>query len=183
MAIRIAHAKPGLRLALLRAIKAADGRVAKPWGKLPKGWTEESVKKFWSTMTGDVKHKVTKCMKEMEGKVDDTGAFCGSLADKVEGTTSWRGKEAAASTKHAMIFFADGRSKPVSPANGSDFKLRELQKVVGGLIEVVYLPNNKIMVANEEGLLMRLPPNRSATRLAGHPIVGDVVVMDSDMLR
>lgn len=53
------------------------------WDKLPPGWTQESVQSFWDSLTGDVKHKVTKCMKEMEGKVDDTGAFCGSLGSAV----------------------------------------------------------------------------------------------------
>lgn len=53
------------------------------WENLPKGWTQESVKSMWNTMTGDAKHKITKCMKEMEGKVDNTGAFCGSLASEV----------------------------------------------------------------------------------------------------
>lgn len=66
------------------------GKTAGKWNKLPKGWTDESVRKFWETMTGDVKHKVTKCMKKMEGKVDNTGAFCGSLADKIDGSTDWR---------------------------------------------------------------------------------------------
>jgi hypothetical protein len=66
-------------------------RRAEKWETLPKGWTDESRKKFWSTLTGDVKHKVTKCIKEMEGKggIDDPGAFCAALADRVEGK-SWR---------------------------------------------------------------------------------------------
>jgi len=42
-------------------------------------------------MTGEVKHKVTKCIKDMEGKIDDPGAFCASLADKVEGK-EWRSR-------------------------------------------------------------------------------------------
>lgn len=67
-------------------------RLAKKWEGLPTGWTQESVKKFWDSLTGDVKHKVTKCIKEMDGKVDDPGAFCASARDRVEGT-SWR-KEA-----------------------------------------------------------------------------------------
>jgi hypothetical protein len=45
-------------------------------------------------MTGEVQHKVTKCIKEMEGKIDDPGAFCASLADTIEGNTKWRGKRA-----------------------------------------------------------------------------------------
>jgi hypothetical protein len=53
------------------------------WGNLPEGWTDESVQSFWDSITGDVKHKITKCMKQMEGKVTDTGAFCGSLASQV----------------------------------------------------------------------------------------------------
>lgn len=97
LAIRVAYEHAELRPHILKAIKAASGgKTAAPWtGNLPKGWTQDSVKKFWDTLTGDVKHKVTKCMKEMEGKVDDTGAFCGSLADKATGDTSWRGKKAS----------------------------------------------------------------------------------------
>lgn len=53
------------------------------WENLPKGWTEESAKKFWSSLTGDRKHKITSCIKQMTGKVTDPGAFCGSLASRV----------------------------------------------------------------------------------------------------
>ncbi len=68
---------------LNRMIQAAK------WGKLPKGWTEESVKEFWGSLTGDRKHKVTACIKKMEGtEIDDPGAFCASLADKME--PGWR---------------------------------------------------------------------------------------------
>ena len=62
------------------------------WDNLPKGWTSKSVDSFWNTMVGDAKHKVTKCMKKMDGKIDDTGAFCASLADKVEGK-GWRSEK------------------------------------------------------------------------------------------
>jgi hypothetical protein len=90
-----------IRIACERGlIRRADG---KPWSKLPKGWTDESVDKMWESMTGDVKHKVTKCMEKMKGKVDDTGAFCGSLADKVTGTTKWRGKKAADTVEDVII--------------------------------------------------------------------------------
>lgn len=73
-------------------IEAARNRTAAKgdkWKKMPKGWTDESRKKFWETLTGDRKKKVTACIKKMEGKVDDPGAFCASLADRVEGK-EWR---------------------------------------------------------------------------------------------
>jgi hypothetical protein len=48
------------------------------WSKLPHGWTRESLKEFWGSLTGDAKHKVTKCIKLMDSKVTDPGAFCAS---------------------------------------------------------------------------------------------------------
>jgi len=66
-------------------------RVADKWETMPKGWTDESRKKFWDTLTGGLKHPVKKCIKEMTGKVDDPGRFCGALADRV--IPGWRSKE------------------------------------------------------------------------------------------
>jgi hypothetical protein len=71
-------------------------REGKAWDKLPKGWTEDSVKKFWNSMTGGkgTKHPVSKCIRELEKKgtdIDDPGAFCASLADKME--PGWRSKK------------------------------------------------------------------------------------------
>lgn len=66
--------------------KLRDGRtqiLVEQWKDLPKGWTADSVKSMWGSLTGDRKHKVTACMKKMDGKVDDPGAFCASLARKV----------------------------------------------------------------------------------------------------
>lgn len=98
--IKLASSKPELEDKLLPTIREAmvlpflDGEIktADKWEKMPKGWTNESRKKFWGTLTGGApKHKVTACMKKMEGKVSNTGAFCASLADRVLGTTKWRG--------------------------------------------------------------------------------------------
>lgn len=77
-----------IELRLRRAGLTAQARAlhdveAKPWGELPKGWTQESLRKMWGSLTGDRKHKITACMKKMKGKVDDPGAFCASLARKV----------------------------------------------------------------------------------------------------
>lgn len=73
------------------ALKLAGVKEAKKWQKLPKGWTDESLRKFWDSLTGDVKHRVTKCIKQMEGKVDDPGAFCASAADRVD--PGWRSRD------------------------------------------------------------------------------------------
>lgn len=79
----------GASMALDNARRSVTARTAAKWETMPKGWTNESRKKFWESLTGDVKHKVTKCIKEMDGKVSDPGAFCAALADRVEGK-GWR---------------------------------------------------------------------------------------------
>jgi len=95
----------------VNAVVAGIAKEAIGWSKLPKGWTQESVKKFWKSLTGQAKHKVTKCMKEMKGKFDDPGAFCASLADLVEGTTKWRGKKAMANHTAAGKKLTDKQKK------------------------------------------------------------------------
>jgi len=68
-------------------------RYAKKWKKLPKGWTEESVKKFWKTITKESKdHPVSECIKRMGKRMDNPGAFCAGLADEM--IPGWR-QEAA----------------------------------------------------------------------------------------
>lgn len=89
--IRVAHKsdpKTRARLFPLARKLVALTKQAEGWSKLPKGWTQESVKKFWDKLTGDRKHKVTACIKKMEGKMDDPGAFCASLADMMD--PGWR---------------------------------------------------------------------------------------------
>ena len=83
----------------------------------------------------------------------------------------------------AKVYFTDGSEQEVFPDNGTDFKLNELQAFVGGFIEVVYLMNRDIMVVNEEGALLNLPFNRKASEMAGIPVVGDVLVCNSEMVR
>lgn len=56
------------------------------------------------------------------------------------------------------------------------YELEELQEIVGGYIELVYLPYDGVMVVNEEGLLLNLPYNPKASIYAKRPIVGDVLV-------
>ena len=70
----------------------------------------------------------------------------------------------------------------VIQVDGTTYELEEptlqnLQKVVGGYVEVLNLGSGKYMVVNEEGLLQKLPPNPSASKLWGRGIiVGNVVI-------
>lgn len=63
----------------------------------------------------------------------------------------------------------------VEPKNGSDFQLEELQKFVGGYIEIVRLNDSELLVVDEEGLLKHRPLNVTASRDAGFMVVGDVL--------
>jgi hypothetical protein len=58
------------------------------WHKMPKGWKSKSRKDFFKHLA---KGKVRKCIDKMKDKVDDPGAFCASLKDRVTGRTNWRG--------------------------------------------------------------------------------------------
>lgn len=42
----------------------------------------------------------------------------------------------------AKIIYTDGREVDVTPKNGTDFSLEELQEVVGGYIEIIYVKGN-----------------------------------------
>ena len=64
-------------------------KKGKKWKKLPKGWSDKSRKSYWESLTGKTKHPVSKCIEEMEGHMDDPGAFCAALKDRVEGK-GWR---------------------------------------------------------------------------------------------
>lgn len=59
-------------------------KVTSEWLNYPKGWTKETAKKFWNSITKDRVHKRKACMKAMEGKIDNPGAFCNSLYQMFE---------------------------------------------------------------------------------------------------
>lgn len=53
--------------------------------------------------------------------------------------------------------------------------MEELQSIVNGHFEFVYLPENMIMVVNEEGKLNDLPVNSIATSFV-QPVLKDYIV-------
>jgi hypothetical protein len=60
-----------------------------------------------------------------------------------------------------------------------DTSLESMQKTVGGYIEIVYLPDGRMMVVDEEGLLKNKDLNIVASQLAGQQIVGDVIIAEN----
>jgi len=91
----------------LKGKKAGGENPYVGWDNLPKGWTKESVEKFWGSLTGDHEHKFTECRKKMEGNVDDPDAFCASLKDMMKGTEEWRGKGKGAASTSSRPYSAD----------------------------------------------------------------------------
>ena len=65
----------------------------------------------------------------------------------------------------ATLIKTNGENLEISPLNGTDFQLEELQDYVGGYIEIVNFRNGQIMVVNEDGKGSE-DPNDQATELA-----------------
>ena len=88
----------------------------------------------------------------------------------------------------AKLYKTDGTILEVVPANGTDFQLDELQKMVGGYIEIIPAGEGKIMVLDDEGKLKGKPVNDAATMIfmqAGYYdiIAGDALVCDDEMVK
>lgn len=51
----------------------------------------------------------------------------------------------------SILYTTDGGRRKVTPSNGTDFSLEELQGFVGGYIEIIRLGDNRLVIVNEEG--------------------------------
>jgi len=77
---------------------------------------------------------------------------------------------------YAVLFKADGSLKSIKPKD-KYFTLKELQGLVGGLIELYpKRANNHLVVCNEEGLILGLPRNDLFHKYTGNLLVGDVLL-------
>jgi hypothetical protein len=83
----------------------------------------------------------------------------------------------------ALLLLPSGESRQITSAQGKAFSVDELQHLVGGWIEMVKLPDGRLMCVNEDGKVRNLAYNQQATKLArprlrpGDYIVGAAVVM------
>lgn len=88
------------------------------------------------------------------------------------------------------IVTIEGNITPIEPKNGEDFKLKELQEVVNGYIEIVHLDPDTFMVVNEDGK-SREDVNMIATMIAfqkkairsGDYICGNVLICPEYMVK
>ena len=82
-----------------------------------------------------------------------------------------------------------GEITEITPVNGHDFQLEEVQNLVDGYIEIVHLGEEQIMIINEEGKFNK-SYNPFATAIAQlhgslmreDYICGDVVICPSALL-
>lgn len=69
----------------------------------------------------------------------------------------------------AYVLKTDGSRVDAKPADGKNFTLEEMQKIVGGYIEMPKIRVNgkaATMVCNEDAIAQGLPINHAATDLA-----------------
>ncbi len=93
----------------------------------------------------------------------------------------------------ALLYKTDFSVEEIKPDNGRYFKLEEMQKYVGGLIEIIPLDGegleDKLLVVNEEGKLINLPFNLFATaeweKYYGQTdyVSGDAIICDPKFIR
>ena len=79
----------------------------------------------------------------------------------------------------AKLYRVTGTVETVEPVNKTDFTLEELQKIVGGYIEVVPVFGNKLIVVDEDGRMKNYKHNKTASLLVYGQVIGDIV---GDML-
>ena len=90
--------------------------------------------------------------------------------------------------KSAKIIYTDKGAEDYTPKNGTTFELEEMQKIVGGYIEIVRLNDGRVIIVNEDGLSLNLPVNIEATNILRRDhstteyIVGNAIVCDADMI-
>ncbi|MDR1339393.1 MAG: DUF3846 domain-containing protein [Prevotellaceae bacterium] len=90
----------------------------------------------------------------------------------------------------ATIYRTNGETQSVTPKNRKYFQLKELQRIVGGYVENIYLNDGTIMVINEEGKRENLSLNIEATSIfrknfpaSNGFVIGDVLITERAYLK
>jgi hypothetical protein len=90
------------------------------------------------------------------------------------------------SKANGKLFTTDGRTVDVT-FSSTHAQLREMQDLVGGYIEVLWLKDGNVLVVNEEGKINGLAYNETATEVVqvngmDDIIVGNAILMESRYL-
>lgn len=86
----------------------------------------------------------------------------------------------------ATLYKTNGKVKRIFPNDENKFfDLKELHKLVNGYIEPIQLPDGRVLMVNENGKNLFMPPNKRATHVCAESgidlkIVGDAVLLDAD---
>lgn len=90
----------------------------------------------------------------------------------------------------AQLVKADGQVLDICPANGTNFRLQEVQKLVDGYVELVTADKDTFFLMDEEGKLKTKPINHVATKMLAdkigfnqHLLVGDIVICNQSEFR
>ena len=88
----------------------------------------------------------------------------------------------------AIIIKTNDETEHTEPSNGSVFSLEELQKAVGGYIQIVQITtgehSGELMIVDEEGKLKEdAQVNKEASNIVGMQIVGQVIIIDKDEIQ
>jgi hypothetical protein len=87
---------------------------------------------------------------------------------------------------NGILYSTDGSQKTINFA-GKFARLKDLQELVGGYIELIYLKDSMVLVVNEDGLSNNLPSNANASKIVisqnkGYGIVGNAFLINSKYL-
>jgi hypothetical protein len=81
-----------------------------------------------------------------------------------------------------LLIKPDGEIEEVDTPNNRAYTLKEMQTVVGGYVQLVYLPGGRVMMVDEEGLYKNYKYNEKASQMAGQSIVGTVLVTNRNKI-
>lgn len=82
----------------------------------------------------------------------------------------------------ARLLREDGSEEPfVLPSEGSQLgRLRAVQEVLQGCVEVAVLADGRVVMVNEDGLSLELRDNPRASQLVGRRLVGPVLLCSKE---
>ena len=78
----------------------------------------------------------------------------------------------------ARIIRVDGEVIEVEPANGREFTLAEMEKLVGGEVDVIRTDMDASMAVDGNARAKGLDLNRRASVMAGQFVIGPAVLLD-----